>query len=54
VPFGKELLKSPRRGPVAPHVVVVVIETGEDGSPRRATYRVADEGILEGGALFDQ
>ena len=52
VPLGDERLEPPLRGCVALYAVVMVVETGEDGSPRRATYRVADEGLLKGSTLL--
>jgi hypothetical protein len=42
------------RGRVALYAVVVVIEAGEAGRPRGATYRVAYEGVLEGGTFVPQ
>src|SRR3712207_660468 len=53
VPLGAELLEAPVRRRVAPHVMVVSVKAGEDGGPRGATQRVADEGVLERGTLFD-
>src|SRR5215210_892061 len=32
----------------------MVVETGEESSPGRATHRVADEGLFKGGALLSQ
>ncbi len=54
VPLLDELLKAPGRVVVAYHVVVVVVEAGEDGCPRGAAHRVAHEGLLEREALFGQ
>ena len=54
VPLGDELLKAPIRRLIAQYVVVVIVQTGEEGSPGGAAHRVADEGLLEGGALIGQ
>ena len=52
VVLGAELLEASVRRRVAPHLMVNV-KAGEDGSPRGATHRVADEGVLEGDTFFD-
>jgi len=53
-PLVTELLEASYRALVAPDVVVVGVEAGEDRSPGGAAYRVAYEGLLEGGALLSQ
>ncbi len=49
--LGDELLEAAVRRAVGQYVVVVVVEAGEDRSPRGTAYRVAGEGLLKGGAL---
>jgi hypothetical protein len=51
VPLGAELLEAPVRRRVASYVMVVGVKADEDGCPRGATQRIADEGVLEGGSL---
>src|SRR5215216_1154953 len=53
-PLIAELLKASYWALVASHVVVVGVEAGEDSSPGGAAYRVAYEGLLEGGAPLGQ
>ena len=55
MPLIDELLESPTGSVVITyHVVVVVVETGEDGRPRGAAHRVAHEGLLKREALSGQ
>src|SRR3954447_25236562 len=54
MPLGVELLKPPAWRRIAPHVVVVSVQPGEDRRPGGTTQRVTHEGVLEGYALLDQ
>jgi hypothetical protein len=54
VSFRDELLEAPFWRIVPPYIMVMSVKAREDGGPRRATQGVADEGFVEGGALFDQ
>src|SRR5215212_10006836 len=51
VPLRVKLVEAPVGGLVAYHVVVVGVETGENGSPGGATQRQAYKRLLKGGAL---
>jgi hypothetical protein len=52
--FGEELLEAPVRRIVSLYGIVMGVEAGEDGRPRRAPCRETHEGVFEGGTSFDQ